>query len=78
MARNSALKLRLMERGHTITEVARAEQIAITTAAKIIGGKYPLRSVRSKRTRARVLARCAEVLGVDVTELEQELDAAAA
>lgn len=69
MDRKKRLRMRLVELGLTQRQLAKGAAIHESALSQILLGKYPLRSVRSRRTRERVVRHVSEVTGIPVAEL---------
>lgn len=70
MDRKQMLQDLLKDRGIAQKKVARALSLSEATISKVVAGRYPLRSVRSRRTRFGVLEYMADLMQLPVAELE--------
>lgn len=77
MDRKKRLRVRLVELGLTQRQLAEGAAIHESALSQILAGKYPLRSVRSRRTHDRVVQHVAKVTGIPVADLVHSDDAAA-
>jgi DNA-binding LacI/PurR family transcriptional regulator len=77
MRRKTRTQEQLEELDITQRAIALEAQTSTATVSKILTGVYPVRSVRSRRTRKRVLQLVSAKTGIPIEEIERETTAAA-
>jgi predicted transcriptional regulator len=71
MRRKDEIRGELVKVGSSQSAVARELGISNTTVSRILDGSYPLRQVRSRRTRVRVLELVSAKTGIPMSELDE-------
>lgn len=71
MDRKTRVQGALLSRGNSQKSVATASQVSEATVSKIVAGTYPIKSVRSRRTRDAVLQELSAQSGLSLRKLKQ-------